>query len=110
MYIPNILSWMEPVYWNGPHKPALLYNGGRLWSGTGHWSVALPGLPKPVGPPRMGWHHCIAANVCGDEREDLVVYNPWERAIHIYTPAPLDEKAFKAYRPGPRQYNPRLMD
>ncbi len=101
---------MEAVHWGGRGRPALLYNGGVLWSGTGDGSVPLPGLPRPVGPPKMGWYHCIPADVCGDEREEVVVYNPWDRFIAIYTPAPLDERVFKGYRPGPRQYNARLMD
>ncbi len=113
---------MEAIFWNGPNfrehrhakkqviAPALLYNGGLLWHGTGQLFAALPGLPEPVGPARMGWYHCIPANLCGDEREEIVLYNPWDKFIYIYTPFPLDEKAFKGYYAGPRQYNVRLMD
>jgi hypothetical protein len=101
---------MEAVYWNGADQPALLYNGGMLWRGTGQPFAKLPDLPPLVGPPKMGWYHCIPADVCGDAREELVLYNPWDRRILIYTPAPLDESAFRGYRPGPRQYNARLMD
>jgi len=39
-----------------------------------------------------------------------VIYNPWDRFILIYTPAPFHGKAFGGYKPGPRQYNVRLMD
>jgi hypothetical protein len=101
---------MEAVYWNGPDRPAVLYNGGVLFRGDGSRLAALPGLPEPVGPPKMGWYHCIPADVCGDKREEVVVYNPWDRFVAIYTPAPLRESAFEGYAPAPRQYNVRLMD
>lgn len=101
---------MEVVYWDGPDRPALVYNGGELWHATGRRLAALPGLPPPVGPPRMGWYHGIPADLCGDRREEAVVYNPWDRFVAVYTPAPLDPAAYRGYRPGPRQYNPRLMD
>jgi hypothetical protein len=105
---------MEVVYWHGFNRPALLYNGGRLWdpirAPDRAASVALPGLPDPAGPARMGWYHCIPADVCGDGREEVVLYNPWDRWIFIYTPAPLDETAYRGYVAGPRQYNARLMD
>ena len=90
--------------------PALLYNGGMLWKGTGQRVATLPGLPPLVGPPKMGWYHCIPADLCGDARDELVLYNPWDRRILLYTPAPLDPAAYRGYRPGPRQYNARLMD
>mgnify|MGYP006299172803 CR=1 FL=1 len=103
---------MEAVYWNGPGERALLYNGGWLWDLETREHTRLPGLPAPAGSEvhRMGWHHCIAADVCGDTREEMVVWDPCATAVFIYTPAPLDEDAYDEYRPGPRQYNPRLMD
>ena len=101
---------MEAVYWNGPNDAALLYNGGRLFDASGVQRVLLDKLGKPVGPTRMGWFHCIPANVCHDEREELVLYNPWDRWIYIYTSSPLTSKAFTGYRATPRQYNVRLMD
>lgn len=52
----------------------------------------------------MGWYHCIPADVCGDNREEIVVYNPWDQFIYIYTPAPYKKEAFKGYQPAPRQY------
>ena len=58
----------------------------------------------------MGWYHAIAANVAGDEREELIVYNPWDCEVRIYTPSPLQDGTSARYTPGPRQYNPRLMD
>jgi hypothetical protein len=48
--------------------------------------------------------------VCGDSREEVVVYNPWDKNVYIYTPAPLKEREYNEYKPGPRQYNVRLMD
>lgn len=101
---------MEVVYWNGEAGSAVLFNGGQLWHGDGRLSAELPGLPDPVGPGKMGWYHCIPANVCGDHREEVVTYNPWDRYVWIFTPSPLDTEAYRGYRPGPRQYNARLMD
>lgn len=101
---------MEVVYWNGPEDPARLCNHDRLWNPIDGTSVPLPGLPEALGPHRAGWYHCIPADVCGDPREEVVLYNPWDTAIYIFTPAPLDADAYTGYTPGPRQYNPRLMD
>jgi len=101
---------MEVVYWNGKDQSALLYNGGVLWRADGQKFPYLPNLPKPVGPAKMGWYHCIAANVCGDEREEVVLYNPWDKYVWIFSPEPLKPAAFDGYKAGPRQYNPRLMD
>ena len=96
---------MEPVYWNGPKEAALLYNGGKLWEATGRVFADLPEFPET-----KRWCFCIPANVCGDDREELVVYNPADRYVFIYTPSPLDEAAFERFQSGPRQYNARLMD
>ncbi len=102
---------MEAVYWNGPDNAALLHNGGWLWDVQQQTGIELPGLPPPQGKAvhRMGWYHCIPANVCGDAREEMVLYDPCAATIYIYTPAPLDEAAFTGYVPGPRQCNVRLM-
>ena len=101
---------MEVVYWNGPHDVALLYNGGWLFDASGRQRYTLQELPDPAGPPKMGWYHCIPSNVTQDEREELVLYNPWDKWIYIYTPSPLNPSAFTEYYPSPRQYNARLMD
>lgn len=103
---------MEPVYWNGPDRPALLFNGGWLWDlerAAGH---PLPELPPPNGGDvhRMGFYHAIPANLCGDNREELVVWDPTATEIFIYSPSPLDRSLTPEYHHGPRQYNPRLMD
>jgi hypothetical protein len=101
---------MTVVYWQGAEHPAMLYNGGVLWDPVHATALPLPGLPDPAGPPRMGWYHCIPADVCGDAREEVLLYNPWDRWVWIYTHAPLDAAVYRGYRPGPRQYNARLMD
>ena len=101
---------MEAVYWNGEGRDVLLYNGGVLWHADGRLVAELPGLPKPLGPAKMGWYHCIAADVCSDLREETALYNPWDRRVWIFTPAPVRPEAFRGYEATPRQYNPRLMD
>ncbi len=101
---------MEAIYWFGKDQKALLYNGGMLWEGNGKVFAKLPNLPRPIGDPKMGWYHCIPANICGDEREEVVIYNPWDKYIWIYTPSPFNEKKFNGYEASPRQYNVRLMD
>jgi hypothetical protein len=103
---------MEPVYWNGPDRPAFLYNGGWLWDLATGRGEPLPGLPPPNGGDvhRMAFYHVIPADLCGDEREELVLWDPTAQDVYIYTPAPLDTSAHTRYQAGPRQYNPRLMD
>lgn len=100
---------IEIVYWNGPGQPGLIYSPAALFDGEGNKVATLDELPPPTGG-RMGWYHCIPANVCGDEREELVLYDPEADAVYIYTPAPFDKDAFRVYRPTARQYNPRIMD
>ncbi len=103
---------MEPVYWGGPDKAALLYNGGWLWDLKTKQGRELPDLPPANGNTvhRMAFYHAIPADICGDEREELVLWDPTARHIYIYTPRPLDGSAYHGYTAGPRQYNPRLMD
>ena len=103
---------MEPVYWNGAERPALLSNGGWLWNLESGQGRPLPDLPAANGNKvhRMGFHHAIPADIVGDRREELVIWDPTARHIFIYTPALLDEASRADYRAGPRQYNPRLMD
>jgi len=108
-YSPNNTG-MEAVYWNGPNDVALLYNGGMLFDAYGNEVFAMEELPEPAGPVKMGWYHCIPANACCDGREEVVLYNPWDKWVYIYTPAPLNRNAFEGYRATPRQYNARLMD
>ena len=101
---------MEIVYWDGPEHAALLYNGGMLWDPIQGKGMPLPDLPTPEPAGRMAWYHCIPANVCGDDREELVLYNPWSAEVYIYTQADSDAGTTSRYRHGPRQFNPRLMD
>lgn len=103
---------MEPVFWHGPDQPALLYNGGWLWDLQKRKGWVLPDLPAPNGGQihRMGFHHAIPANVVGDDREDLIVWDPTGTEVFVYTPAPVTEPAFGRFQNGPRQYNPRIMD
>ncbi|MBT4863711.1 MAG: hypothetical protein HON53_01140 [Planctomycetaceae bacterium] len=103
---------MESVFWNGPDKPALLYNGSWLWDVKQRRGWQLPGLPPPNGNDfhRMGFHHMIPANLCGDRREELVIWDPTAKDIYIYSPKPFNKSEYTGYRAGPRQYNPRLMD
>lgn len=101
---------MEVVYWNGEDAPALLYNGGMLWDPLRGSGIPLPELPEPEPVGRMAWYHCIPANICGDAREELVLYNPWTARIYIYTQCDNDGTGWTGFAPGPRQYNPRLMD
>lgn len=103
---------MEPVYWNGPDRPALLYNGGWLWDLEQKTGRSLPNLRAPQGNKvhRMGFYHAIPADVCGDEREELVLWDPTAQHVYIYASKPLGDSAYGGYQSGPRQYNPRLMD
>ena len=103
---------MEPVHWHGADGRALLYNGGWLWDFQTREGNPLPGLPPPNGGEvhRMGFFHAIAANVCGDAREELVLWDPTAPRVYVYTSRPFDAGAFRGYVAGPRQYNPRLMD
>jgi hypothetical protein len=101
---------MDAVYWLGAGKPALLVNGGALWRGNGETFAEFQDLPAVKNRGRMDWFHAIPADVCSDAREEVVLYNPWDRFVWIFSPAPVRENEFKRYRPTPRQYNVRLMD
>jgi len=101
---------MEPVYWDGPRSRARLCNGNTLWDLAVGEGAVLPGLPDPEPRGRMAWYHCIPADVCGDVREEVILYNPWTTKVFVYTPYPLDESSFAGFCPTARQYNPRLMD
>ena len=112
---PNDVG-LTPVYWNGRDRPALLFNGGWLWNLETREGFPLPGLPPPGGRARhrMGFYHAIPADLCGDGREELVVWDPTAAAVFIYAPGPADgaagEAAYGGFAAGPRQWNPRIMD
>lgn len=102
---------LEAVLWNGPDSVAMIYNGGALWNGSGKLHAELKELPVAVGPKEQGWYHCIPADVCGDNREELVLYNPWDKFVWIYTPGEVAADAvYGGYHPGARQYNARITD
>ncbi len=106
---PNNVGMTE-VFWNGPNQPALLFNGGMLWNLATGESVALPDLPPPGGMEvhRMGFYHAIPANLFGDGREELVVWDP--TAAEVFIVGPEAAAGEVEVRSGPRQYNPRIMD
>jgi len=99
---------MTTVYWAGQDQPALLFNGGVLWHGWGEEFAVLPGLPAPVGDQKMGWYHCIPADVAGDYKEEVITYNPWSPYVFVYSASEVDPHAYQGYHPGPN--NVRLMD
>jgi hypothetical protein len=101
---------MEAVYWHGPDAPALLYNGGVLWRGDGEKFADLPGLPETKGDPRQGWYHVIPVDLFESPGEEILVYNPWDRRIFLFTKAGRGGSALRKYVATPRQYNVRLMD
>ncbi len=98
---------MTEVYWLGRDRPAAVCNGGVLWTGLGERIAALPGLGEPVGPSRMGWYHCIPADLNGDGREEMVIYNPWDRFVSVYAAPGYEPGRFV---PSLRAANPRIMD
>lgn len=101
---------MEVVYWFGANKPAMLYNGGKIWKGDGSQSFELPGLPAEQGNKRQGWYHCIPADVANDRGEEAIVYNPWSYEVFIYTRDQSNSVQYQGYKATSRQYNVRLMD
>jgi len=108
---PNNVG-MTTVYWNGPNRAALLFNGGWLWDLESQVGRPLPELPEPGGLERhrMGYYHAIAADLIGDAREELVVWDPTSSAVYLHGSTGSQDAEYSGYRPGPRQYNPRLMD
>jgi hypothetical protein len=100
---------LETIHWHDEDGPDLIYTPAALWDGDGRRAVSFPGLPPPRGG-KMGWYHCFPADVCGDGREEVVLYDPYQDTVHIYTAAPLDEGAYAGYRHTARQYNTRLID
>ncbi|MFB6295361.1 MAG: hypothetical protein ABEH66_00770 [Halobacteriales archaeon] len=103
---------MEPVYWDGPNERALLHNGGWLWNMEQGEGVPLPDLPPAKGSEihRMSFYHVIPANIVGDKREELVMWDQMGQYVYVYAHAPVEESSSLEYEHGERQYNPRLMD
>lgn len=101
---------MEAIYWHGLDAPALLYNGGVLWQGNGEKFSDLPDLPAAKGDKKMGWYHCIPVDAFESPGEELLVYNPWDRCILLYTKPGQAGATPRTFKAAPRQYNVRLMD
>jgi hypothetical protein len=101
---------METVRWFGPDAPDLLFSPPALWDGRGRRVVVLPDVPPPSRHARMGWYHCIPADLDGTGTESVVLFDPCTDVIHIYGARPLQRIPPTGYRHTPRQYNVRLMD
>ena len=100
---------LEVIRWHGAEDPELIYSPATLYNSTGEKVVTFPELPSPTGG-RMGWYHCFPADVCGDTREEVILYDPYSDAVYIYTPPPFQPDLFGGYQHTERQYNTRLMD
>ena len=101
---------LELVYWNGFDQPVLYHNGRHIYNGIGEVAAVLD-ITEPVGPFRRAWYHSIPVNLTDNDREELVVWNPYSDVIYIFGNEPVSpETIWKSFIPGPRQYNPRLMD
>ena len=100
---------LEIIRWHGVGNPELIYSPAALYDSTGNKVVTFPDLPPPTGG-KMGWYHCFPADVCGDAREEVILYDPYSDAVYIYTPHPFHHDQFENYQHTARQYNTRLMD
>ena len=100
---------LEVIRWHSPGNAELIYSPAALYDGDGNKVVTFPELPPSSGG-KMGWYHCFPADVCGDEREEIILYEPHSDAVYIYTPEPFDSSRFRGYTHTARQYNARLMD
>jgi len=100
---------LEVIRWHGVGHPELIYSPAALYDSAGNKAVTFPELPPQTGG-KMGWYHCFPADVCGDAREEVILYDPYSDAIYIYTPHPFDPEQFSGYQHTARQYNTRLMD
>ena len=100
---------LEVIRWHGLGKSELIYSPAALYDGNGNRAVTFPDLPPPTGG-KMGWYHCFPADVCGDAREEVVLYDPYSDAVYIYTSHPFDPDQFRGYQHTARQYNARLID
>ena len=100
---------LEIIRWHGVGNPELIYSPAALYDSAGNKVVTFPNLPPPTGG-KMGWYHCFPADVCGDAREEVILYDPYSDAVYIYTPHPFHPEQFEGYQHTFRQYNARLMD
>ncbi len=100
---------LEIIRWHGVGNPELIYSPAALYDSAGNKVVTFPDLPPPTGG-KMGWYHCFPADVCGDAREEVILYDPYSDAVYIYTAHPFHHDQFEGYQHTARQYNTRLMD
>lgn len=100
---------LEVIRWQGMDREALIYSPAALYDSVGNKVVTFPELPRPTGG-KMGWYHCFPADVCGDAREEIILYDPYSDAVYIYTATPFQRDLFGGYQHTERQYNARLMD
>lgn len=100
---------LEVIRWHGVGHSELIYSPAALYDSAGNKVVTFPELPPPTGG-KMGWYHCFPADVCGDVREEVILYEPYSDAVYIYTPHPFNPEQFSGYQHTARQYNARLMD
>ena len=100
---------LEIIRWHGFDNPELIYSPAALYDGEGNKVVTFPDLPPPTGG-KMGWYHCFPADVCGDAREEVILYDPYNDAVFIYTPHPFNPDQYEGYQHTARQYNARLID
>jgi len=100
---------LEIIRWHGFGDPELIYSPAALYDAEGNKVVSFPDLPPPSGG-KMGWYHCFPADVCGDSREDVILYDPYSDAVYVYTPHPFHPDQYEGYQHTARQYNARLID
>jgi len=101
---------METIYWHGVNQSALLYSPTALYDGHGRKVVTLPDIPHASKRGRMGWHHCIPADIDNSGREAIVLHDPYTDEVFVYGAKPLTKTPPVGYRHTTRQYNVRLMD
>ena len=100
---------LEVIRWHGTETDELIYSPAALYDSAGNKVVTFPELPPPTGG-KMGWYHCFPADVCGDGRDEVILYDPYSDAVYIYTPTPFQPDLFGGYQHTERQYNARLID
>ncbi len=100
---------LEVIRWYGLDNPELIYSPAALYDGKGNKVITFPDLPPPTGG-KMGWYHCFPADVCGDAREEVILYDPYSDAVYIYTPHPFHPDRYEGYQHTARQCNARLID
>ena len=101
---------LEIIRWDGPDRPSLIYTPAALYNGQGRKVVTFPGLPPPSTSKlgNQGWYHCIPADLDGDGRDELILYDIYADSIFIYGATPASGHG--RYRHTARQWNVRLMD